>query len=362
MRGWALLAAVLGSAALASPAAAAPEDLPLRLPDVGPGYIVNEHDCGLDLTGEESTPPALDRVLEVPGCFAEFTRVWVRPGRPRGAGSVDSLVWSFPDVAGAAAAFAETRTLTAYAWGLRRGSLEAMAAPPLGDAAVAYRTDDALAISRTGHGAAVLWRSGTVLSLVLAGSRHARVAEASARALAVAQHARLVTPTPLGPADYDDREVALDDPELGVPVVWLGRQAQPGVGLPPLILTESHGPGGPRGLAASLEYGALTLDLWRPRAFARFARTRVGRLVGRQRCARVERVAVPGGRATLTGGFQRQPRRCGSRPRDVWFADVRLGDVVVSVNRPVCVLCLDGGGPYASPAALRAVIAALRPR
>ena len=82
----------------------------------------------------------------------------------------------------------------------------------------------------------------------------------------------------------------------------------------------------------------------------------------RQRCARTERFAVPGGRAMLVGGYASPPRRCDRRAPDVWFADVHLGDVVVSVNRPVCLLCLDGGGPYASPAALKAVVAALRRR
>ena len=350
-----MLAALLW-VAIAAPAAGAPEDLPLRLPDLGPGYVVNEHDCGLVLTGEEDTPPVLDRVLRPPGCFAEFTRVWRPRGTPRGARTVESLAWPFADAAGAAAAFAEARTLTAFAAGLPRRMLTRRPhADGPGDESALF------AFGRRPH-AALLWRSGAVLSLVFTGARSARVAEASAGALAAAQQARLVAPAPLGPADYDDREVPLDDPGLAVPVVWLGRQAQPVTGLPPLILTDSHGPGGPPGLAASLEYGALTLDLWRPRAFARFARTRVGRVVRRQRCARVERITVPGGRATLVGGYASPPRRCDRRAPDVWFADVHLGDVVVSVNRPVCLLCVDGGGPYAAPAALEAVIAALRRR
>ena len=265
-------------------------------------------------------------------------------------------MWSFADAAGAAAAFAEARTLTAFAAGLpRRMLVRRPHAGGPGDESARF------AFGRRPH-AALLWRTGAVLSLVFTGARSARVAEASARALAAAQQARLVAPTPLGPADYDDREVPLDDPGLAVPVLWLGRRAQPVAGLPPLILTESHGPGGPPGLAASLEYGALTLGLWRPRAFARFARTRVGRVVRRRRCARIERVTVPGGRATLVGGHATPPRRCDRRAPDVWFADVHLGDVVVTVNRPLCLLCLDGGGPYASPAALEAVIAALRRR
>ena len=285
--------------AIAAPAAGAPEDLPLRLPDLGPGYVVNEHGCGLVLTGEEDTPPVLERVLRPPGCFAEFTRVWRPRGEPRGAGTVESLVWSFADAAGAAAAFAEARTLTAFAAGLPRRTL--VRRPHAGGPG---EESARFAFGRRPH-AALLWRTGAVLSLVLTGARSARVAEASARALAAAQQARLAAPTPLGPADYDDREVLLDDPGLAVPVLWLGRQAQPVAGLPPLILTGSHGPGGPPGLAASLEYGSLTLGLWRPRAFARFARTRVGRVVRRRRCARIERVAVAG-----------RPRHAGRRPCD----------------------------------------------
>ena len=350
-----MLAALLWLA-IAAPAAGAPEDLPLRLPDLGPGYVVNEHDCGLVLTGEEDTPPVLDRVLRPPGCFAEFTRVWRPRGSSRGARTVESLAWPFPDAAGAAAAFAEARTLTAFAAGIPRRMLTRRPqADGPGDESALF------AFGRRPH-AALLWRSGAVLSLVFTGARSARVAEVSARALADAQQARLAAPAPEPDHRYGESRIV--ERHLAIVVVRGAerRRAQPMTGLPPLILTDTHGPGGPPGLAASLEYGALTLDLWRPRAFARFARTRVGQVVRRQRCARVERISVPGGRATLVGGYASPPRRCDRRAPDVWFADVHLGDVVVSVNRPVCLLCVDGGGPYAAPAALEAVIAALRRR
>ena len=351
------MVALLLWVAVAAPAAAAPEDVLLRLGDLGPGYVVNEHDCGLVLTGEENTPPVLNRVLEPPGCFAEFTRIWAPPGAARGAVGIESIVWPFADAAGAAAAFAEARTLTAAASGLPRRSWapRTLASPP-GDEAAGFARDRGRAM------AAVLWRTGGALSLIFTTARSAAVAEASALGLARVQQARILAPAPLSPADYDDREVPLDDPELGVPVVWLGRTVQPDPTRPPLNLSDAYVPGGPRGQAADLQYGPVTVGLWRPRAFARFERTRVGRLVRTQRCARVRRIAAPGGRAVLHGGYTDPPRRCRRRPPDVWFAHVHLPDVVVTVNQPICRFCVQGDGPFDSRAGMAAVVAALRPR
>ena len=355
-----LAAALLASIALAAPALGAPEDLPLRLSDLPPGYVLDDRPgCNLALTGEEDTPPAVNRLLEPLGCDATFIRRWAPRGEPLGATEIESIVWPFDDAADAATMLEHARALTSFAWGVPRGSLRRRAAPALGDAALAFTTDDAPALGRSGGGTAVLWRTGVALSLVTAAGRSARVADATALALARVQQARILAPTPLSPADNDDLEVLLDDPGLGVPVVWLGRAAQPVPARPPLALDTVFAGGGPRGLRAMLEYeGGVALGLWRPRGFDRFLHSRAGRLVRGQRCARVERR----GAVVIVGGHADPPRRCGRRPRDVWWAYVRADGVVVSVNVPICLPCLDGGGPYASPAALRAVIAALRPR
>ena len=346
--------------AMAAPAAAAPEDLPLRLSDLPPGYVVDDQPgCNLALTGEEDTPPAVDRLLEPLGCDATFTRRWAPRGEPLGATEIESIVWPYEDAALAATMLEQGRALTAYAWGVPRRSLRRRPGPALGVPWTrGFATDDALVRGRSGPGFAVLWRTGTALSLVTVGARSARVAEATAFALARLQQGRILAPTPLSPADNDDLEVPLDDPGLGVPVVWLGRTAQPDPTLPPLAFDEVLAGSGPRGLRATLRYGAVTLGLWRPRGFDRFLRGRVGRLVRTQRCARVERR----GGVVIIGGHADPPRRCGRRPRDVWWAYVRSDDVVVAINQPICVFCVDGGGAYASPAALKAVIAALRRR
>ena len=71
---------------LAAPAAAATEDLPLRLTDLAPGYRVGD-DSGCGLTfGDEGLAPVLrrlEREHDYEACGTEFERQWPRAGTPR---------------------------------------------------------------------------------------------------------------------------------------------------------------------------------------------------------------------------------------------------------------------------------------
>jgi hypothetical protein len=121
-------------------------------------------------------------------------------------------------------------------------------------------------------------------------------------------------------------------------------------------------PGGP-GWVADIDYGGpglgVKLGLWRPPAFARFRRSRLGRLVRTQRCVRRSRLDVPGGRAVIYAGHARPSRRCGERPRDRYLAHVFLEDVVVTVNVPFC-FCPILGSERASYDTLRGMRAIVR--
>jgi hypothetical protein len=382
LRRWLLaLAGVVAAAILpvAGQAAGGARDLTLRLSDLAPGYLVGDDSgCGLGLTGE-GAPRELLRLERHRhrGCIMEFERLWAPPGEPSGPPLVESAAFRFSREAGAVAAFASARTLVAHVLGVRRGSLGPLSVrASIGDAIAAFRTNDALVEGRPRRpGVAVLWRAGRVLSLVFAGGRGDAEGEQAALRLALLQHARIQRPAALRPGDNDDREVPLDNPRLGVEVHWLGRRFQPAGQLPALVLADSFGPLGPRegpGWLAELDYEArgpgagVKLGLWTPSDFARFERSRLGRLVRAHRCARSEQLDLPAGRAVIYAGYADPPRRCRARAPDRYLAHVFLDGLVVSVNVPICLLCIDGNAdhpdPYDTLAGMRAVVKGLQPR
>jgi hypothetical protein len=362
----ALFACALASALGTADANADPRDLTLRLADVGTGYLVGDDSgCGMTLS-DEGAPRSLVRLQQQHpqrNCSTEFEQLWAA-AEPPGPRLVESFVFEFETTAGAEAGFSLAADLAAYSFGVGRRSLDPVRPPaPLGDATAMFETDDVLIDGlRRRPGLVVVWRSGTVVALLLAG----RATPAAAFSLAAAQQARIAAPTPLRDSELDDREVPLDNPRLGVPVHWLGRRFEPGGRLPPLTLLDSFGPfsriGGP-GWRADIQYRrGLTLGLWRPRAWARLRRSRLGRLVMGQPCVAKRRLRVPGGRAVVYAGHENRRESCSGSSRDVFVAHVRLRDVVVSVNVPLCFLCVDASGPYNSRAGMRAVVRGLRPR
>jgi len=202
------------------------------------------------------------------------------------------------------------------------------------------------------------------------------------------QQSRIERPTPVPPGVNDDREVALEDPRLGVPVYWLGRRFDPGPALPALRLETASGVYGPEEclwMAASIDYAGrnagVVLELWKPRRWARFKRTRLCRANSwSSPCARKRVVSLPRGRAELFAGHAPRERKrakpvpsapparasvsasCPKRPPDDFVAHVYLPRVVVTINMSSCRRCDTEGGRYESFRALTAVVRGLRPR
>jgi hypothetical protein len=362
------VAVVLACAAMVAPAsaqdpAADPQNLVLRLSDLPRGYLVGDDSgCGMTLS-DESAPPELVQIqAQHPqrNCGIEFERRWEPTAGTTGPPYVDSETFVFETTLGAEAAYGVAQSLAAYVLGLERESLHQVA--PLrtvGDAAAVYETDDALVNGLGGRpGAIAEWRTGRVASIVfVAGTASQDVL----LQLADVQQQRITAPTQLRPHENDDREVPLENPRLGIPVYWLGRRFDPPGALPALRLQDSFGPVGRHagpGWRADIDYhGGVHLGLWRPRAWDRFARTRLGRLVLHQPCARTRRLRVAGGRAVIVAGHS--TRRCSGRRHDLFVAHVHLRGVVVSVNLPVCLMCFERGraaDPYNSLAGMRAVV------
>ena len=346
----------------------------LRLSDLPPGYLVDDAGCGLDL---ENAPPTLAQIIrtELPDdCGIEFFH-------RRRVPTITAGVLAFKTPEGASKMFADRLELLRHETGVEQ--LTEQPQSGIGDEARAYVSPDALTQGRVGDrapGSAIAWRRGTVVGYVLVAAPTKRRASRIAHRLAIVQDGRIRKPTPLRPRDDDDSEVWLDDPRLHVPVYWPGHRFAPRRGLPPLRLFQSFGPPEPGsgdylGKRASLEYdiqgssvSAVVLELWRPGAWRRFKRTRLGRQVWGSRCARARHLRLRRGRAVIYSGFARTPRhkRCPARPFDAFVAHAYFKRVVVPINMPNCIDCAGGvtgrAAPYNSVNGMTALARGLRLR
>lgn len=317
------------------------------------GFATSEEDDGLTSLFAEERPRA---------CIVEIQRLWASAAGPRG---VTSAAYVFRDEGGAKRGFRDRKLLLQYS-----ASLTASSEQPatLGDEARLVR----------GRGlndpaAAVIWRSGNVVAALATEpvDVHATIALARRQQRRIEGKAR--------PAHrVDTVQLALDDPDLKVPVYWLGRFFDPPGPLPELGLGEAMLVASGPGDAMMLEYGGrarsrpvdVTLDLWRPEAWRRFRRTLLGRLVWDSPCASRTTVRLRNGHAEIFEGYGtprplRQP--CPRRAPDRTVAHVYLPGVVVAVDMPYCYMCAAAPArrnPYETLAGMEAIARGLtlRPR
>lgn len=381
---WALALGTAPAPAIAAPADPAP--LLLRLPDLGPGYVVEElgfsavnRACARFRFPVRQTPRVLNRQLgRFPNraCTLWFTRAWTPPGMLPGPEDVTSTAFTFEGLEGARAAIAHARGLAAVLLGGRPRYLpRAEPAPTIGDEAVQVRI----------HGRShrqvyamslVVWRSGPVVGMVSAsdsgrqGSGSGRLGpttEATLR-LAALQQARIAAPTPLHAPVNDDRLVLLDDPGLGAPVMWLGERLPASGHFPALRLRETNHVydlgENPQPLLR-LIYStprlpeAAKVELWR----ARDLRRNLRRPPYPYQCQRRFDIDVPSARAWIDASYLREHLRASGRcPHHGAFitAVALYDDVAVTIDASGC--CRSVLPPYDSRAGLRTLLRALRPR
>ena len=349
------------------------KQLTLRLSDV-PGYVLErtgpDPTCSLPVFVNEVRRDVLrlEQRFWIDGCNILLDRAWAAPGVATAPQHLQSVTEILRTPEAAAALLARPRGFAASVIDLEQSAwtqLETTAS--IGDETRLLRT--AQVPSGDGrHGVAVLWRSGSIVALVLATGGDATACEQAALRLAAIQQARIANPTPLLPGDFDDLEVPLDDPRLDVPIVWVGRELDSGSWLPrvhlqtlePLDAADRR-----QGLRAAMTYGlrrdvvAFQLLLAHPSLFDRPPVRRELRNLRRDRCVRTERVVLTDGTATL---YARRPR-CRARALEGEFAIVRLRGVRISILPEYgCPDCVDVVTPWASDAGVRAVLRALRPR
>jgi hypothetical protein len=358
----------------AAPAAIDPASAVLSPSDLPRGYRTGDDgSCGPMIPTAEKRWPALDPIFlqaQAQACVVELRRTSASPAI--GPAAVWSAAFVFEELRDARRLFAARAELVRMTAHLKPSTSTPL---DLGDEAALLRSEAVY-----GRGAAVVWRSGTVVAVL--GTEPGwdqPVDVAATRAFASRQQALIANPA-AKTAPVDETEIVLDDPTLHLPVYWLGRTFALGGGLPGLTLRSvpvvSTHPGEGPGNKVELPYRAaepgtpgVTLSLWEPVRWERFIKTRLGRLIWDSPCSRRWIVKVADGRAEIFAGYGTSSplsRPCPSRPPDRVIAHVYLPGVVVAVNLPYGYCCAGrfsrGPDPYDTRAGMIAVVRALQPR
>ncbi|HVQ59120.1 MAG TPA: hypothetical protein VMS60_09480 [Solirubrobacterales bacterium] len=372
-----LLSIALGGASAASdvrPARASTKPLErlLRLHDLPGGYRVLDTaftEIQLPSIGCEAIDPAdpqprLARFLarySPSGCLAIYSRVFRMPGQP-GPQMAASGAMVLPSTEAAEAALASSRELLSHLFP-GESLQEVPAAETVGDASRLFLLDGDFLFGSEDPSAIFVWRSGNAVAAVLAAVSAPRPSQQVAIELAKLQQAHVAAPTPYTPQEMDDREVALEDPALEVPVRWLGKRFAARRGLPTLHLYDSASTTEPRirSPRAFLLYTnrfnlnrahGVILNLWSPGQWKRL-RASGRELPGDLHCARSRDL----GRAVVYSGYQGRRADCSSdRPR-TFTARIRYTGLVVTAETiSICDICFGAGrGPYNSLEGMEAI-------
>lgn len=234
-----------------------PAAMMLRLSDLPAGFRYGDDaGCG-ELASTDGQYPELDDLLveaRPRWCVGDFAREWGGP--PRG---VSTALFLFDSEGNA------TR-----AWEFRRPLFDHFARIRL---TKERSRGDAVSFDSEGlqqFGAGEAWRDGRLVVAVYEEGLADEAGRDFARDLAAKQRARIESPS--NPQEEDDRELALEDPALEIPVYWLGRHFAP-PGLPVLTLERAEYLRGEGGSEAEIDYvgdgSRVTLVLWRTERWRR---------------------------------------------------------------------------------------------
>lgn len=353
-----MLRSILAGALVSLAALSAnPAGLVLYRSDLPRGYQYGDDSgCG-SASASEGDWPKLRPLLasERPDSCA-MKLEWAWRTKPRYPPTITSAAYAFRGESGARRAFDARDELAEFTATL---SVRSRTKMDLGDEAELLR---GRGLNNSASG--VVWRNDDVVAVLIVEPANDR----AARLLAQKQQARIRQPFVPPPRQRaNDPALELDDPSLKLPVYWLGRKLDPPGALPPLELEVANVGGNGPGQSIQLWYaGGITLDIWRPAAWARFRRTLLGRLVWDSPCVRKHVVAVKGGRAEIFHGYgtpKPLSKPCPQTAPDRTIAHVYYKKVVVAVNMPYCYACAaKRPGPYNTVAGIEAAVRALRLR
>ncbi len=339
----------------------------LRLHDLPPGYVIaGESGC------EALEPPglrtlgALDRWIvenRPVGCDFGYERRFRAPGTEWEPVWVNAGTINTPSEKAAAKGFGIFfRLLPHFTDWRRRGPISLGPARPT---ATLFHLKEGFEVGRR-PASLLLWRHGDLLAALEANGLMTQGNDGAALYYAQIQQQHLESPSPYTEAERDDTEVELDDPNLQVPVYWLGRMFEPGNGFPATELETATvvEKGGLPGAKLELRYGGFNLETWTRESWKRFQGSILGKL-NRPRCTRTTAFEWEQGHAVISAGYRRRTFEAGCPdylPTRYW-AVAHVGGVVIGVNQTTCRCVSPGSGLYSeSLQGMKAVVRGLQLR
>jgi hypothetical protein len=320
----------------------------LRLADLPPGYVLSENPvCGEPrhpsenfgiMEEEEHLPPTPSEAFiaaQHPGfCFIEYHRLY----RAAGTGATPASLASFALVAPNPKAAAEGLALGSepYEYTLDTGGFTAAGpAPAIGEETRLFHTNRGYAGRLTNlPSTLLLWRQGATIGGVFATSMKSAVSDAAATAYATRQATYIAAPRPYPYAEADDRSVYLHNPNIKVPIYWLGAAFEP-KGLPAAYFEAALGAAEQRsqipGRELTLRYSNFRiLSTFTPSGWAKFSRTARGNPQPSQHCTRSQLIKLPHGHATIYAFYTKEYATCPTFPPHHFSADVFLPGAVIT--------------------------------
>lgn len=361
--------------------------LVLRLPDLPTGYgngYLGEGRGGDGLLCEafsrssDKPDPVAEfaRMYRAKGCIAAYVSRFTIPGQEPAA----PVVFSGAMALGTAAAAVDAWHLVPTMLGrLLRGGppREVETSARVGAQTRLFHTAQAwypYLIRGKQKASFLAWRSGSTVAVVVATGASVATNDRVVAELAPLQQAHIRRPTPYTKVERSDAEVGLDDPAIDIPVYWLGRVFRPGGDLPSNTLYASGFLGEPipeetgesfsEGPYPPLEadYENIRLATWTPPTWHIFARSKTGKAITSWKCTKTRTVTIPGGIATIFGGYKEDYARCPKKAPRAFTAWVDVAGVKIVVNPPPAPDFIETVNPYGSFEGMEAIVGALRER
>jgi hypothetical protein len=323
----------------------------LRLGDLPAGYVLagEEASCGLLrdasenyglLEEEEHLPPNPSEAFVAanhPGfCFVDYQQLY----RAAGTGATPLSLASFALVSPSPKAAVEGLTLgpEPFEHTLDVGDFTgAGPAPAIGEETRLFHTNRGqVGVLSNLPSTLVLWRQGATIGGVFATSMKTAVSDAAAAGYAARQQTYVAAPRPYLAREADDTATYLGNPNIKVPIYWLGPAFEP-KGLPAASFVRALGseelvqPVPSRKLL--LQYSNFRLlSSWTPGGWAKFSQTPLGRRQWTWRCTRSESIALPHGHALIYASYKKDYGTCPTSPPRHFFAHVFLPGAVITLG------------------------------
>jgi hypothetical protein len=360
----------------------------LRLTELPTGYVLSgRHFCSAQRPGEEAggivveaggpkAPPTPYEMFLAHNATSSCLYAYERLYGPPGPAVVFSFALRTPSVAAATEVLADPQLGEELATDVmgnavsEEGFRPAGSPPALGEASLRFRTNRFSWEGQTPMaGTVVLWHQGRLVGGIIAGGAKPAVNDAAADRDGALQQKLMEAPRPYEEAESEDIPTFLDNPNLGVPVYWLGKEYKPGNGVAySFVRADDHKRLTHQwvGRRMSIEYSnVLFLDSWTPAGWRRFSHTGLARGQTDPRCGRSRTLKLPEGHAVIYTAdriHRKGDPTCPGVQLGSASARVFLPGVVVALGVSLCHGCEDDelGPQFNSVAEVAKLVRSLR--